>query len=193
MNGWTSTVTKASVLVMAVSTHLYRFKIELADISRAVYETLDFRVAQHPSESIEYLLTRVLAYALNYQEGLNFSAEGLHNPDEPCLRIANSFGGDLLWIEIGNPSARKLHKASKASKKVKVYTYKNPKPLLEEMLSNNVHRASDIEIYAVPANFLEKLSALMAREAQWMLTHNEGSLMIVSGDVTVEGELLRAN
>ena len=80
-----------------------------------------------------------------------------------------------------------------ASKKVRVYTYKNPKPLLEEMQSNNVHRAGDIEIYAVPANLLEKLSALMAREAQWMLTHNEGSLMIVSGDVTVEGELLRAN
>lgn len=178
---------------MAVSTHLYRFKIELADISRAVYATLDFRVAQHPSESLEYLLTRVLAYTLNYREGLNFSAEGLHNPDEPCLRIASSFGGDLLWIEIGNPSAKKLHKASKASKKVKVYTYKNPKPLIEDMQNNNVHRSEDIEIYAIPSAFLEKLAALMSRESQWMVTHNEGSLMVVSDDVTVEGELNKAN
>ncbi len=178
---------------MTVSTQLYRFKIELADITRGVYETLDFRVAQHPSESMEYLLTRVLAYSLNFEPGLNFSAEGLHNPDEPCLRIANSFGGDLLWIEIGNPSARKLHKASKASKKVKVYTYKNPKPLLDDIKSNTVHNSDQIEIYALSTAFLEKLSAIISRESQWMLTRNEGSLMIVSNGVSIEGELLKAH
>jgi uncharacterized protein YaeQ len=178
---------------MAVSTHLYRFKIELADIPRSVYETLDFRVAQHPSESLDYLLTRVLAYALNYQEGLNFSAEGLHNPDEPCLRIPSSFGGDSLWIEIGNPSARKLHKASKASKKVKVYTYKNPKLLLEDMQNNNVHRSEEIEIYALSAEFLEQLSDVVTRESQWMVTYNDGSLVVVSGDKTINGELQKIN
>ncbi len=178
---------------MAISTQLYRFKIEMSDITRSVYESLDFRVAQHPSESLDYLLTRVLAYALNYQPDLNFSAEGLHNPDEPCLRIPSSFGGDLLWIEIGNPSARKLHKASKSSKQVKVYTYKNPKPLLEEIKNNSVHRAESIEIYALPSSFFEKLTPLVTRESQWTVTHNDGSLMVCCGENTVECEMISAH
>jgi uncharacterized protein YaeQ len=177
---------------MTLSVQLYRFRIELADISQSVYETLDFRVAQHPSESLEYLLTRVFAFLLNYEAGLSFSPEGLHNPDEPCLRIADSFGGDLLWIEIGNPSARKLHKAAKSSKKVKVYTYKNPKPLLEEIQNNKVHRSEEIEIYAFPTAFLDKLTALVSRDTRWSVTHNEGSLLIVSGETSVEGELRKA-
>ena len=176
---------------MAISSQLYRFKIELADISRSVYEHLDFRVAQHPSESMEYLLTRVLAYVLNVQEGLGFSPEGLHNPDEPCLRIRSPFGGDALWIEIGNPSARKLHKASKSSKVVKVYTYKNPQALMQEMQSQKVHNVDEIEIYSLSSNFLESLASLVTRDTQWSLTHNDGSLMVSCGNTTVDGELTR--
>ncbi len=176
---------------MAISTQLYRFKIELADISRSVYENLDFRVAQHPSESLDFLLTRVLAYALNYQEGLNFSAEGLHNPDAPCLSVANPFGGELLWIEIGSPSARKIHKASKAAKKVKIYTYKNPSALVEEIKSNDIHRVEDLEVFSLAPAFLEQLAGVLHRDNPWNLTHDEGSLVLSVNGAALSGELLR--
>src|SRR5258707_1232333 len=97
---------------MAQLATLYRFRIELSDVDRGVYQPLDFRVAMHPSESPLFLVTRILAFALNTQEGLEFTPTGLSDPDEPCLRIANPRGGLSLWIEIGNPSARKLHKAA---------------------------------------------------------------------------------
>lgn len=177
---------------MAISTQLYRFKIELADIERSVYQSLDFRVAQHPSESLDYLLTRVLAYALNYQEGLKFSAEGLHNPDEPCLSIINAMGGHHLWIEIGNPNARKLHKAAKSSEKVKVYTYKNPNALLEDVQNNTVHRSEELEIYALKTDFLEQLSKILSRECKWNITYNDGTLMIACGETSLQGELIKA-
>lgn len=176
---------------MAISTQLYRFKIELADISRPLYENLDFRVAQHPSESLDFLLTRVLAYALNYQDGLSFSAEGLHNPDEPCLRIPSAFGGDRLCIEIGSPSARKIHKASKASEHVKIYTYKNPAHLADDIKNNAVHRWEELEIYALAPDFLNALAQMVARDNSWAITHDEGSLLIVAGATTVQGELSR--
>ncbi len=179
--------------LMAISTQLFRFKIELADITRSTYESLDFRVAQHPSETVDYLLTRVIAYALNYQDHLHFSAEGLHTPEDPCLSVPSTYGGQLLWIEIGNPSAKKLHKAAKASKTVKVYTYKNPKVLVEEMIKNNVHKAQDIEIYALTQEFLEKLAQHLERETQWTLTHNDGSIIINCNSETIEGELMQVN
>lgn len=178
---------------MAISSQLFRFKIELADITRSVYESLDFRVAQHPSESTDFLITRVIAYALNTQEGLKFSAEGLHNPDDPCLSVPNPMGGELLWIEIGNPSSRKLHKAAKAAKTVKVYTYKNPKHLVDDMRANKVHRMDEIQVYALNQEFIEKLKATLVRDNKWSLTHDEGSIIIGSGETTIIGELSAHN
>ena len=107
---------------MGLTVTLYRFQIELSDIPRGIYETLDFRVAQHPSETLPYMLTRVLAYALNTQDGLTFAPTGLHDPDAAAISIDSPNGGFQLLIEIGSPSARKLHKATKMARLVKVYT-----------------------------------------------------------------------
>ena len=69
---------------MALTATIYNIDIDLADGDRQVYETLALRVARHPSESEAYLLTRVLAYALEYREGIAFS-RGLSDPDEPAI------------------------------------------------------------------------------------------------------------
>src|SRR5665213_1264831 len=108
---------------------LYRFEIALSDIDRGIYEKLDFRVNQHQSETGIYLLTRALAFALSYEPALEFSAAGLADPDAPALQAKTATGICDLWIEIGNPSAKKLHKAAKIAKRVEVYTYKNPELL----------------------------------------------------------------
>ena len=146
---------------------IYRFQIELSDIERAVYETLDFRVAQHPSEHMPYLLTRVLAYALNTQEDLAFSSTGLHDPDTAAISIPDTFGGFKLLIEIGSPSARKLHKATKISKTVKVYTYKSPERFMSELREEKIHRADEIEFYSFTAEFLEELAQVIKRDNRW--------------------------
>jgi hypothetical protein len=101
--------------IMALGATVYVFEIRLADADRNVYETLSLRVARHPSESEEYLLTRVLAYCLEFTEGIAFSSGGLSNPDEPALAIRDLTGALQSWIEIGAPEATRLHKASKAA------------------------------------------------------------------------------
>jgi uncharacterized protein YaeQ len=176
---------------MAAPTTLYRFKIDVSDVSRGLYETLDLRAAQHPSETESYLLTRVIAFSLNHEPGLAFTGEGLGNPDEPCLSMPDSYGGLRLWIEIGNPSARKLHKASKASKVVKVFTYKNPESLLKEISQNEVHRKKDVEFYSLDSILLESLAEKLEKENRWTLIHDEGSLMIDTRQGSVQGELRR--
>ena len=102
---------------MALASTIYTFDIELADTDRGVYETLALRVAQHPSETEEFLVTRVLAYCLEYTEGIEFS-RGLAEPDEPAIAIRDLTGAWRAWIEIGAPDAARLHKASKAAPRV---------------------------------------------------------------------------
>lgn len=171
------------------STTLYKFQIELSDIPRSVYETLEFRVAQHPSESMPYLLTRILAYILNYEEDLTFAPTGLHDPDAAAIGVPDVHGGFKTLIEIGSPSARKLHKATKSAKTVKVYTYKNPITLIEEIRTEKVHRASELELYSVSTNFLSEIESLLKRDNRWGFLFNDGTITIQSGNTSVSGEL----
>ena len=170
---------------------IYRFQIELSDIERAVYETLDFRLAQHPSEHMPYLLTRVLAFALNTQVDLAFSATGLHDPDTAAISVPDTFGGFKLLIEIGSPSARKLHKATKVSKAVKVYTYKSPERFMSELREEKIHRADEIEFYSFSAEFLEELALVIKRDNRWDILFDDGSVTIQVGELSISGELLR--
>ena len=174
---------------MSLSTTLYRFQIELSDIPRGVYETLDFRVAQHPSEHMPYLLTRVIAFVLNSQEGLAFSSTGLHDPDAPALSIPDSYGGNKLVIEIGSPSAKKLHKATKTSKEVKVYTYKNPDLLMRDLREEKIHRAEEIEFFSLSTQFLDELAAILKRDNRWSVLFHDGRISVQIDEKSFSGEL----
>ena len=168
---------------------IYRFQIELSDIERGVYETLDFRVAQHPSEHMPYLMARVLAYVLNSQDDLAFSATGLHDPDAAAISIPDSFGGFKLLIEIGSPSARKLHKATKISKAVKVYTYKNPEKFISDIKEEKIHRVDEIDFYSLSPNFLEELAQVIKRDNRWSVLFNDGRITVQVGELAISDEL----
>lgn len=168
---------------------LYRFQIDFSDIDRGVYESLDFRVAQHPSETHPYMLSRVLAYCLAYQEGLEFTPGGLGDPEAPALRKMGNHNSIDLWIEIGNPSARKLHKATKAAKEVRVFTYKNPEVLLNEIKNNEVHRANEIQIVAFESKFLEALSDKLEKNNRWTLLVQQGQLNLTNEEETFTSEI----
>jgi uncharacterized protein YaeQ len=146
-------------------------------------------MAQHPSESMPYLLTRLLAYVLNFHEDLTFSPTGLHDPDAAAMNIPEMNGGFKTLIEVGSPSARKLHKATKSAREVKIYTYKNPMSLIEEIKAEKVHRASEIELYSLSPSFLSELEPFLKRDNRWDLMFNDGTITIQIGETTLNGEL----
>ena len=176
---------------MALQATVYHVQIELSDVDRGVYEPLDLRIARHPSESMPYLLTRTIAYALLYEEGLSFSKGGLSSADEPPLTVRDLQGNLRAWIEIGLPSAERLHKASKASPRVVVFTQHDPRMLLHEAAKGEIHRAEEIEIYALDPKFLEQLGALTDRNARWTLLRNDGVLYVTVGDKTLSSQVTR--
>ena len=97
---------------MAQTATLHHFAIQLADMDRAVYETLELRVARQPSETAEFMLTRVLAYCLEYQDGIVLT-EGIAAVDEPAVLVRDLTGRVTAWIEVGAPDAERLHRGSK--------------------------------------------------------------------------------
>ena len=107
---------------MALGAVVHVFSVQLSHVDRGVYEALELRVARHPSENEEFLCARVLAYCLEYREGLAFS-RGMAEPDQPALEVRDLTGALLAWIEVGAPDAARLHRASKAARRVAVYTH----------------------------------------------------------------------
>src|SRR6266496_3239914 len=138
---------------MALTATIYTIEMDLADSDRGVYESLALRVPRHPSESEEYFVTRLLAYSLEYAEGIEFS-RGISDPDEPTISVRDLTGELEAWIEIGNPDAARLHKASKASPRVAVYTHKDPAQLVARLAGERIHRAEDVELWAVDRGFV---------------------------------------
>ncbi|HEU4533608.1 MAG TPA: YaeQ family protein, partial [Polyangiaceae bacterium] len=110
---------------MALTATMYHLRIELSDVDRGVYEQLDLRLAKHPSENARYLFTRTIAYCLCYEEGIAFS-RGLAASEEPAVWVKTPDGRLALSIEVGSPSAERLHKASKASERLVVFTHYDP-------------------------------------------------------------------
>src|SRR5262245_60899766 len=172
---------------MALTATVYSFDIQLSDVDRNVYETLSFKAAQQPSETDEYLLTRVLAYCLEYKEGIGFS-RGLAEPDEPSLAVRDLTGAIKVWVEIGSPSADRLHKASKAAPRVVLYTHKDPERIVRELSGEKIHRRESLEIRSVDGAVLEGLVSRMDRRMTFSLTVTDGHLLIAFPDgETVDG------
>src|SRR5437763_4404063 len=162
---------------MALTATIYNIQIDLADSDRGVYESLDLRVARHPSESEEYLITRVLAYALEYAEGIEFS-RGISSADEPAITVRDLTGALRAWIEIGTPDAARLHKASKASPRVAVYTHKDPAQLVARLQGERIHRAEAVELWAIDRALIADITARLERRMSLSLSVTDRQLFL---------------
>ena len=162
---------------------IHNFEIELSDVDRGVYETLVLRVARHPSETEDYLVTRVLAYCLEYTEGIAFS-NGLAEPDEPPLAVRDLTGVMRVWIDIGSPDAARMHKAGKAAARVVVYTHKDPEKVVRQWTGERIHRAEALELYGVSRPFLTEMVARLQRRMVVALSVTSGHLY-----ATIDGEV----
>lgn len=175
---------------MALGDTMYVFEIQLANADRGVYESFTLRVARHPSETADYLLTRVLAYCLEYDEGIALS-KGLSEPDEPAIAIRDLTGALRVWIDVGAPEAARLHRASKAAGRVAVYTHKDAHAFAARLAEARIHRAESLELYAVDRALLDPLVDRLARRMVIALTIAEQHLYVSLGDETFSGTIAR--
>lgn len=175
---------------MALGATIYNFEVELSDTDRHVYESLALRVARHPSESEEYLVTRVLAYLLEFTEGIDFS-RGVSEPDEPAVAVRDLTGAIRTWIDIGTPDAARLHKASKSAGRVVVYTHKDPAQFLRQLEGERIHNADTLELYAVDRALVSALAARLERRVAFSLSITDRELYVSIGADNLTGAVVR--
>ncbi len=175
---------------MALTATIYNFDIDLSDSDRGVYETIALRVAQHPSESDEYLIGRVLAYLLEYREGIEFS-RGVSDPDEPIIAIRDLTGKIRSWIDIGTPDGARLHKAAKAVGRVAVYCHKEGAQWLKGLAAAGIHRSEALELYAIDRGLIAALVARLDRRMAFSVSITDRELYVSIGDDNLTGQVQR--
>ena len=166
---------------MAQASTVYSVTIDLADLDRGVFETLDLRVARHPSETAEYMLVRLLAYCLEYQEGIALT-EGVSSGDEPALVVRDLTGRITAWIEVGLPDASRLHRGSKLAGRAAVYTHRDVRQLLAQLSGAKIHRAGDIPIRAFDRVAIDELAALVERRTSLAVSISGGEVSVAMGE-----------
>jgi uncharacterized protein YaeQ len=174
---------------VALTATIYTADIDLADHDRGVYETLALRLARHPSESDDYLVTRLLAYTLEYTAGLEFSTGGLSAPDDPAMAVRDLTGALRTWIEVGWPDAARLHKAAKASPRVAVYPHKDAGQWLKRLTGERIHRAADIAVSAIDVSLIAALAARLDRRLAFSLAVSGGELFVSTTRDTLTGRV----
>lgn len=177
---------------MALSATVYNFDIELADSDRHVYESVALRVARHPSESEEYLVARLLAYLLEFADGIEFS-RGVSDPDEPAIAVRDLTGAMKTWIDIGTPDAARLHKASKAAGRVAVYTHKDPTQFLKQLAGEKIHRADALELYAIDRALIAAIVTRLERRVAFSVSITDHELYVSIGADNLTGAVVRLN
>ncbi|GAA1414736.1 hypothetical protein AUR04nite_17490 [Glutamicibacter uratoxydans] len=174
---------------MAIGATMFTFEIQLSDMDRGVYEELSLRVAQHPSETDAYMVTRVLAYCLEYDEGINFAAGGVSSDDEPAVLIKDLTGLITTWIEVGAPDAQRLHFGSKQAERTAVYTHRDPQRLLASWKGKTIHQSQDILVRSFDPKFIDAAARELTRRNNVSLSVTEGQVYLEINGTMLETQI----
>lgn len=162
---------------MAAGAQMHTFQVQLADVDRGIYDEFALRAARHPSETAAYLMTRVLAYCLEYEEGIAFT-EGISATDEPAVLVRDATGSITAWIEVGAPDAERLHRGSRLADRTTIYTHRDPTKLLPQWAGKKIHRAEAITLHSFDPGFIDDAADTLERRNTMSVSVTEHQLYL---------------
>ena len=155
------TKTRDKACSVAIKPTIYKLKISLSDLNRNYYETLNLTVAQHPSETVERMMARVMAYCINAQEYLTF-AKGMNDIDEPDIWAKTLDDQLLLWIDVGEPAVDRIKKASRLAQAVRIYSFNSKSDVWWDQAQEKIKQLK-ASVYRFDWQNIQALAALVQR------------------------------
>lgn len=170
---------------MALKATIHKATLNIADMDRHYYADHHLTIAQHPSENDERMMIRLLAFALNADEHLEFT-KGLSTDDEPELWQKSLSDEIELWIELGLPEEGRLRKACNRARQVILYAYGGRAvPLWWEKHHNKLSRFDNLTIVNLPPEATDALAKLAQRNMGFQVTVQDGDISVSNEDVLV--------
>lgn len=163
---------------MALKPTIFKFKISLSDISRDYYDALNLTIAQHPSETTERMMVRVLAFCINAQEYLTFT-KGLSDIEEPDIWAKTLDDQISLWIDVGEPTVERIKKASRLTNAVKVYSFNTKSDVWWDQ-DNNKFKQLNANYFRFEWIDILALAKLVERTMDFSVTITDNSAFVAT-------------
>jgi uncharacterized protein YaeQ len=164
---------------MALKATVYKAELQINDVDRDYYETHGLTLAQHPSETTERVMVRLLTFALFADEALEFG-RGLGSEDEPDL-VRKSLTGEIVqWIYLGQPDEARIRRACGRAREVIVIGYSGRSfALWWEKNADALARCSNLAVVEIPGDKVNEIGSLIERNMrlQCLIQDGEAQLM----------------
>ena len=178
---------------MALKSIVFKADLNIADMDRNYYHDHLLTIAQHPSETDERMMLRLLAFALNAQEDLAFG-KGLSTDDEPDLWLKDLTGAIELWIEVGQPDEKRLRKAAGRASNIIVYSYGgNVADIWWQQNRSKLIRMEGLSVYKISSESSAALADMAQRTMELQCTIQDGQVWIADRDNRIELEIEKLN
>jgi uncharacterized protein YaeQ len=164
---------------MALKPTIFKFRLSLSDMNKEVYDSYSLTVAQHPSETSERMMARVIAFCLNACEDLQFT-KGLSSVEEPDLWIVNYSQETELWIDVGEPDYERVKKATRQSKQTQIVSF-NTK-------SDVWWKKNEVKMTTLPVAVLQLAHSGLAELSQFVTRTMDLSVMISGQTIFVTAD-----
>jgi uncharacterized protein YaeQ len=178
---------------MALTSTLYDFDVTLSHVDRNLHLSLAVRTARHPSETLDRVWLRVLAYLWLYEERLAFGP-GLSDPDAPDLRADDLTGATTLWVRVGRLDPSKLQREADRAGRARVVAFFDAPQRLEAFLdaarAAALPRLGRVELVAVDPGLLAALAARDDRRSKLVVTVSDDHLYLERAGEALDGPLL---
>ena len=176
---------------MALKSTIYKAELSIADMDRNYYADHVLTIARHPSETEERMMIRLLAFALNANEGLAF-AGGLSSSDEPDLWLRDLTGSIKKWIDVGLPEEKIVRRACGRADEVCLIAYGGSKAeIWWKAQSQALARCQNLSVHVLDPQASEQLAALANRTMRLSCNVQDGQIWFGGPDngVSIELEL----
>jgi uncharacterized protein YaeQ len=173
---------------MAIKATVFKANLQIADMERHYYQDHALTIAQHPSETDERMMVRLLAFALHAGEYLEFG-QGMTDDDEADLWRRDLTGAIELWIDVGTPDERLIRKACGRADRVIVYCYGGrTAEMWFEQNKSLFQRQKNLHVINLPLESTAALAALTQRTMSLQCTIQDGQVWISDGNASVQVE-----
>ena len=170
---------------MAPKATVVKAELQVSDMDRHYYATHMLTLAQHPSETDERLMVRLLAFALYADERLEYG-RGLSNEEEPDLWRRDYVGDIELWIDLGQPDESRIKKACGRAQQVVVINYSGrAADIWWDRIASSLTRLKNLTVIDIPTEVVESLATLIQRGMRLNCLIQDGEMQLMSDTINV--------
>lgn len=170
--------------IMALKATIYKVTIHLSDMDREYYDTLNLTIAQHPSETDQRMMVRLIAFILNAHQDLQFG-KGLSDEDEASIWQINYSSVIDLWIELGQVEPKRIKKACSRTKSVKLYCYGSSSDTWWSQVESKMRAFEGLKVEQFSQQTCDALVNLVDRSMEFQCSIQDGQLWLTAGDETL--------